>query len=224
MLALAGRLDKERYKPRCYVVGQTDALGPAKAAAAEQSLSTHITASYAAVGVVWVEAPDLVLVNGPGTCIPICLAVFLVRMLGRNCRVVYVESIARIPTQHLCWARFLTQQRSDTPLSALEVHPDGTVQFNLQELSTHSPSAQTSGTGQESDSRVLGMQESVSRLHKAVEHFGQTHGGVDVQYLYSRTAVQHMWLEETCDPLYTCYSWCRKQTSLNEVLHMFDKL
>ncbi|DBA91339.1 TPA: hypothetical protein ACH3X2_003985 [Trebouxia sp. C0005] len=145
MLALAGRLDKERYKPRCYVVGQTDALGPAKAAAAEQSLSTHITvslcghaclvvrslfcnsffrnkrihrscakcirqeisnaswsvrslprsrevgqsyitsvwstlkASYAAVGVVWVEAPDLVLVNGPGTCIPICLAVFLVR-------------------------------------------------------------------------------------------------------------------------------------------------
>ncbi|DBA91341.1 TPA: hypothetical protein ACH3X2_003987 [Trebouxia sp. C0005] len=115
--------------------------------------------------------------------------------------------------------------RSDTPLSALEVHPDGTVQFNLQELSTHSPSAQTSGTGQESDSRVLGMQESVSRLHKAVEHFGQTHGGVDVQYLYqSRTAVQHMWLEETCDPLYTCYSWCRKQTSLNEVLHMFDKL
>ncbi len=49
-------------------------------------------------------------------------------------------------------------QSLDTPLSALEVHPDGTVQYNLhclQELSTHSPSAQTSGSGQESDSRVL---------------------------------------------------------------------
>ncbi|DBA95344.1 TPA: hypothetical protein ACH3X3_013230 [Trebouxia sp. C0006] len=46
----------------------------------------------------------------------------------------------------------------DTPLSALEVHPDGTVQYSLQclqELSTHSPSAQTSGSEQESDSRVL---------------------------------------------------------------------
>ncbi|KAL0037262.1 hypothetical protein WJX79_009015 [Trebouxia sp. C0005] len=47
---------------------------------------------------------------------------------------------------------------ADTPLSALEVHPDGTMQFSLhclQELSTNSPSAQTSGSGQESDSRVL---------------------------------------------------------------------
>ncbi len=49
-------------------------------------------------------------------------------------------------------------QSLDTPLSALEVHPDGTMQFSLhclQELSTHSPSAQTTGSGQESDSRVL---------------------------------------------------------------------
>lgn len=49
-------------------------------------------------------------------------------------------------------------QSLDTPLSALEVHPDGTMQFSLrclQELSTHSPSAQTSASGPESDSRVL---------------------------------------------------------------------
>ena len=53
MLALAGRLDKERYKPRCYVVGQTDSLGPAKAAAAEQSLSTHITVSLRVTLIWW---------------------------------------------------------------------------------------------------------------------------------------------------------------------------
>ncbi|KAL0051416.1 hypothetical protein WJX82_007065 [Trebouxia sp. C0006] len=44
----------------------------------------------------WEEAPGLVLVNGPGTCIPICLAAFLLRLLGRNCMVVYIESIARV--------------------------------------------------------------------------------------------------------------------------------
>ncbi|DBA77474.1 TPA: hypothetical protein ACH3X1_009298 [Trebouxia sp. C0004] len=48
----------------------------------------------------------------------------------------------------------------DTPLSALDVHPDGTVQFSLQplqELSTCSPSAYPLefGSGHETDSRVL---------------------------------------------------------------------
>ncbi|DBA68222.1 TPA: hypothetical protein ACH3X2_013838 [Trebouxia sp. C0005] len=54
--------------------------------------------------------------------------------------------------------QLLCTPSADTPLSALEVHPDGTMQFSLhclQELSTNSPSAQTSGSGQESDSRVL---------------------------------------------------------------------
>lgn len=37
MIALAGQLDKEGYQPRCYIVGATDALGPAKAAASEQT-------------------------------------------------------------------------------------------------------------------------------------------------------------------------------------------
>lgn len=127
MLALASKLDKTVYQPRCYVVGHTDSLGSVKAAAAEKpvtpqvqdttnlnwsvrnlprsrevgqsyltSVWTTMKASYAAVGVVWQEAPGLVLVNGPGTCIPICLAAFLLRLLGRDSKVVYVESIARV--------------------------------------------------------------------------------------------------------------------------------
>ena len=36
MLSLACKLDLTVYRPRCYVVGQTDALGRSKAAAAEQ--------------------------------------------------------------------------------------------------------------------------------------------------------------------------------------------
>ena len=37
MLALASKLDPALYTPRCYVVGQTDALGRSKAAAAEKT-------------------------------------------------------------------------------------------------------------------------------------------------------------------------------------------
>lgn len=127
MLSLACKLDPTVYRPRCYVVGQTDALGRSKAAAAEQkyvkpagassspewsvrslprsrevgqsylsSVWTTVKASWAALGVVWQEAPELVLANGPGTCIPICLAVFLLRLLGRDSKVIYVESIARV--------------------------------------------------------------------------------------------------------------------------------
>lgn len=36
MLALTRQLDQGRFRPRCYVVAATDALGPIKAAASEQ--------------------------------------------------------------------------------------------------------------------------------------------------------------------------------------------
>ncbi|KAL5253966.1 hypothetical protein ACHWQZ_G013658 [Mnemiopsis leidyi] len=46
--------------------------------------------------------PDILLVNGPGTCIPVCVFVFLLRVLGL-CRgkIVYVESICRVNTLSL---------------------------------------------------------------------------------------------------------------------------
>ena len=47
MIALAGQLDKERYQPRCYIVGATDALGPSKAATSEQT-QTNAVDRYAA--------------------------------------------------------------------------------------------------------------------------------------------------------------------------------
>lgn len=48
MLALAGQLDKDRFQPRCYVVGATDALGPAKAAASEQTKADAVVSFVAA--------------------------------------------------------------------------------------------------------------------------------------------------------------------------------
>ncbi|XP_058032090.1 calponin-3 isoform X3 [Ahaetulla prasina] len=41
--------------------------------------------------------PDVVLCNGPGTCVPICLSAFLLKILGlKKIIIVYVESICRV--------------------------------------------------------------------------------------------------------------------------------
>jgi len=46
--------------------------------------------------------PRLLLCNGPGTCIPVCLAALLYRILfGWHCRIVFVESYCRVQTLSL---------------------------------------------------------------------------------------------------------------------------
>eukprot|EP00884_Botryococcus_braunii_P019054 jgi/Botrbrau1/5832/Bobra.0366s0014.1 len=60
------------------------------------SVVTTLIAMLAAFMIVLKENPDLVLVNGPGTCIPICVAAFFFRLVGLGrAKIVYVESIAR---------------------------------------------------------------------------------------------------------------------------------
>jgi len=50
-----------------------------------------------AMYVVFSYDPALVLVNGPGTCIPIALAAFVCRLVGWNdVAIVFVESAARV--------------------------------------------------------------------------------------------------------------------------------
>ncbi|KAL9653838.1 hypothetical protein ABK040_012899 [Willaertia magna] len=46
--------------------------------------------------------PDLILVNGPGTCIPICLSGYLMRFLGiKHVKIIFVESVCRIESLSL---------------------------------------------------------------------------------------------------------------------------
>ena len=42
--------------------------------------------------------PDLVLINGPGTCVPVALSAFLIRIIGwkRRTKIVFVESFCRV--------------------------------------------------------------------------------------------------------------------------------
>ena len=40
--------------------------------------------------------PAVLLVNGPGVCIPVCLGAVLLNLLGYRCAIVFVESICRV--------------------------------------------------------------------------------------------------------------------------------
>ncbi|ERN11303.1 UDP-N-acetylglucosamine transferase subunit ALG14 homolog isoform X1 [Amborella trichopoda] len=61
------------------------------------SIGTTIFAMLHALWMTFIIRPDMVLCNGPGTCIPICVAAFLFKVVGiRWMSIVYVESIARV--------------------------------------------------------------------------------------------------------------------------------
>uniref|UniRef100_A0A2P2I913 UDP-N-acetylglucosamine transferase subunit ALG14 n=1 Tax=Hirondellea gigas TaxID=1518452 RepID=A0A2P2I913_9CRUS len=61
------------------------------------SVFTTIFATLYAVKVVLKHRPDLVLVNGPGSCIPVCLSALLFRILGVcHGRITFVESLCRV--------------------------------------------------------------------------------------------------------------------------------
>uniref|UniRef100_A0A8D0KXX8 UDP-N-acetylglucosamine transferase subunit ALG14 n=1 Tax=Strix occidentalis caurina TaxID=311401 RepID=A0A8D0KXX8_STROC len=46
--------------------------------------------------------PDLILCNGPGTCVPVCISALLLGLLGiKRAIIVYVESICRVETLSL---------------------------------------------------------------------------------------------------------------------------
>lgn len=79
-----------RHIPRSREVGQSWA----------SSIFTTAWALMFSVWVILIERPRLILVNGPGTCLPICMAAYALRLLWLlDVKIVFVESIAR--TQNL---------------------------------------------------------------------------------------------------------------------------
>lgn len=126
MLRLVGSLDPDRYQPRLYVWAATDAhsqdkmqkfeasfggVGQTRTAVIPRSrevgqsyFSSLFTTAFAllhAVGIVLRSSPQLILCNGPGTCIPICASAYILKFFGRKVKIVYVESIARVETLSL---------------------------------------------------------------------------------------------------------------------------
>ncbi|XP_029978897.1 UDP-N-acetylglucosamine transferase subunit ALG14 homolog [Sphaeramia orbicularis] len=113
------------YKPRHYVIADTDKISEEKICTFEsskelrasepqfticrvprsrevhQSWSSSVISTLHAllysVPLVYKLRPDLVLCNGPGTCVPLCAAGLLLGILGmKKVLIVYVESICRV--------------------------------------------------------------------------------------------------------------------------------
>ncbi|XP_031731867.1 UDP-N-acetylglucosamine transferase subunit ALG14 [Anarrhichthys ocellatus] len=118
------------YTPRHYVIADTDSMSEEKICTFEnskqhsdseaqfticriprsrevhQSWSSSVLSTLDALRyslpLVFRLRPDMVLCNGPGTCVPLCVAGLLLGILGmKKVSIVYVESICRIKTLSL---------------------------------------------------------------------------------------------------------------------------
>lgn len=66
------------------------------------SVYTTLIASFHAMWFVFMIQPDLVLCNGPGTCVPIAYSAFLFRFfLMQRSKIIFAESIARVKSLSL---------------------------------------------------------------------------------------------------------------------------
>ncbi|KAF5726940.1 UDP-N-acetylglucosamine transferase subunit ALG14 [Tripterygium wilfordii] len=127
MLNLLMVLQKDRFTPRFYIAAATDNMSLQKSRVFESSLddttgkhgvamqfvqiyrSREVGQSYitsvwttliAMAHALWLmikTRPQVLLCNGPGTCIPLCIIAFVFKVVGiRWSYIFYVESIARV--------------------------------------------------------------------------------------------------------------------------------
>ncbi|XP_050001534.1 UDP-N-acetylglucosamine transferase subunit ALG14 [Alexandromys fortis] len=131
ILRLVGSLSSA-YSPRDYVIADSDTMSAKKIDSFEDarkrdsatectpyrlhriprsrevrqawlsSVFTTLYSTWFSFLLVWRIKPDLVLCNGPGTCVPICVSALLLGILGiKKVIIVYVESICRVETLSL---------------------------------------------------------------------------------------------------------------------------
>jgi len=122
MLAVLSSVPRASFAPLLFVRAATDSGSEARARRAEQERGNQHQAAHRAIyrsrevgqsyvtsvistaralleslRVVFVFRPELLLCNGPGTCVPLCFAAFLFRLLlFRPCSIVFVESFCRV--------------------------------------------------------------------------------------------------------------------------------
>lgn len=119
LLRITKRLDLNKYAPRLYVVAENDRTSEYKISVAEyqrndysicriprsrnvdqsfgSSIISTIYATVTSFPILWRFKPNVILCNGPGTCVPICVVAFILRCLFlSNCRIIFVESICRV--------------------------------------------------------------------------------------------------------------------------------
>ncbi|KAJ3242974.1 hypothetical protein HDU78_000927 [Chytriomyces hyalinus] len=121
MLTLLQTMNTDRFCPRIYCAAESDTLSFAKvqngiekgqqegkqfftvpmtrSRAVNQSWFTSIFTTMAAIfyafSLWWTYQPDVIICNGPGTCVPICIVSLLFRVYKRT-KIMYIESITRV--------------------------------------------------------------------------------------------------------------------------------
>lgn len=122
MLAIVKKLNFERYTPRFYVVAENDQNSVDKLMQTEKDkneykiymitrsrkvhqsyFSSAITTSKAilnSIPLLMHIQPNLILCNGPGTCVPICIVAFILKVfyINSSCKIAFVESYCRVKT------------------------------------------------------------------------------------------------------------------------------
>ena len=129
MIKLLGGTDLNKIKPREFIVADTDLMSIQKIKQFETkttdinldytvhkiyrsrnvgqsyftSVFTTLLAFLYTIPLVFKIRPELLIVNGPGTCLPICVIVFVFSRLFLipKCKIVFVESICRVKSLSL---------------------------------------------------------------------------------------------------------------------------
>ncbi|KAI9016412.1 oligosaccharide biosynthesis protein Alg14-like protein [Phycomyces nitens] len=127
MIQLIKGLNPVHYNPRIYIVSKDDQLSCTKAKEHEMNIKSELSCNIHTIprarrvgqgwatvpwSVLWTFVasfkiilqllPDIILCNGPGSCVPVCMVAYLLRVLGiKSIRIVYVESLARVKSLSL---------------------------------------------------------------------------------------------------------------------------
>lgn len=131
MLRLINKLDHKFFSPRYYLMASTDTSSEVKVKTFEEAPKNEETTStdyyiikiprsrsvkqsyftsifttpysfFLSVPIILQIRPTLILCNGPGTCIPVCLVSFIMKVFFiSNTYIVFVESVCRVKTLSL---------------------------------------------------------------------------------------------------------------------------
>jgi len=122
MLRMLGAMRKGGFDPLVFVIAETDVHShnrlkekfpeakhierlPRSREVGQSYLTSVLTTLYATwfcLPLLWRYRPSVLLVNGPGTCVPLCVVVAILGLLGiHRTHIVFVESICRVETLSL---------------------------------------------------------------------------------------------------------------------------
>ncbi|XP_069684708.1 UDP-N-acetylglucosamine transferase subunit ALG14 [Periplaneta americana] len=131
MIRLLQGLNSVHFSPRLYIVASNDTSSEVKIYTLEEtcftmsekgvsykvfkiprsrnvgqsyitSVLTTCISLFATIPIMGFGRPELIICNGPGTCVPVCIVAFIMRIFCiTDTKIVYVESICRVRTLSL---------------------------------------------------------------------------------------------------------------------------